>query len=470
MSIALCPRPRGTDVLRLFRHYVPPLLLALITVDLAIILGAVTVARVAEGWLGRGPAWPKLLACVAITFFTLHVAELYDVRRPFERREMAARLLLGLSAAAVLTAALGYTSPVFQFARWPFFYIFTFTLIGLLVWRSAWPSLGPNVLPRERLLVLGVSESAPKIMALQATGAHPFTVIGFLDDSPDAHERLPAGADLLAKARDLLNIAEEVHPDILLVALKDMRGALPASDLLECRLRGIRVEDWPMFYEKQTGKVLVTEVRPSWLIFSDGFVKTRLTRTVKRSVDLVLASVGLVAALPLMLLTTVAIMLDSRGPVLFRQERVGHNGRLFTLKKFRSMTHDAEKGSGPVWTSPSDPRITRVGRVLRRTRLDELPQLVNVLVGDMSFIGPRPERPEFVRTLRRQIPFYMERLTVKPGITGWAQVRYQYAASIEDTLEKLQYDLYYVKNLSLFLDILILLNTFQVVLGGRGAR
>jgi sugar transferase (PEP-CTERM system associated) len=233
-------------------------------------------------------------------------------------------------------------------------------------------------------------------------------------------------------------------------------------------MRGIQVEDWPTFYEKETGKILVTDLRPSWLIFSDGFVKTSRTEIIKRLLDLGLSLVGLVLALPIMAAVAFIIKLESRGSVLFRQARLGQNGRVFILNKFRSMREDAEKDTGPVWAQDRDPRITRVGSFLRRTRLDELPQLFNVLLGDMSFIGPRPERPEFVYALQKQIPFYMERLSVKPGITGWAQVRYRYGATVEDAIEKLQYDLYYIKNLSLFLDLVILIATIQVVLFARG--
>src|SRR6185503_1124709 len=205
-----------------------------------------------------------------------------------------------------------------------------------------------------------------------------------------------------------------------------------------------------------------------WLIFSDGFVKTPRTEIVKRLVDVALSLVGLMLALPVMAVVAAAIKMESRGPALFRQPRLGQNGRVFILNKFRSMREDAEKETGPVWAQQQDPRVTRVGAFLRKTRLAELPQLFNVLVGDMSFIGPRPERPEFVYELQKQIPFYMERLSVKPGITGWAQVRYRYGASVEDALEKLQYDLYYIKNLSLFLDLVILIATIQVVLFARG--
>jgi len=211
-------------------------------------------------------------------------------------------------------------------------------------------------------------------------------------------------------------------------------------------------------------------VRPSWLIFSDGFVRTPRTEIIKRLFDIGASLAGLVLSLPLMLLAALAIKLESPGPLLYRQARLGQNGCVFILNKFRSMRPDAEKDTGPVWSAQQDPRITRVGSFLRRTRLDELPQLYNVLVGHMSFIGPRPERPEFVAELQKQIPYYIERLAVKPGLTGWAQVKYQYGSSVEDAVEKLQYDLYYIKNLSLFLDLLIVLNTVQVVLFARGGR
>jgi sugar transferase (PEP-CTERM system associated) len=280
---------------------------------------------------------------------------------------------------------------------------------------------------------------------------------------------VPHGCELLGKSRDLLNLADELKPDLVLVALAEMRRALPAEDLLECRLRGINVEEWPTFYEKQTGKILVANLRPSWLIFSDGFVKTETTRMVKRAMDIGLSLMGLVLSLPIMLVVSLLVKLDSRGPVLFRQQRVGERGRIFVLNKFRSMSVDAER-NGAVWAQQRDPRVTRIGRWLRRTRLDELPQFWNVLVGDMSFVGPRPERPEFVSTLQKQIPFYMGRHSVKPGITGWAQVRHHYAASVEDSMEKLQYDLYYIKNMSPLLDLVILMSTLQVVLFARGSR
>jgi sugar transferase (PEP-CTERM system associated) len=302
------------------------------------------------------------------------------------------------------------------------------------------------------------------------SGALPFKILGFLDDDPTAHDNLLPGYDLLGKAKELLGITEKLCPDILLVALTNMRGAFPVDDILECRFRGVRVEEWPTFYEKLTGKIFVNSLRPSWLIFSDGTVKTRLTETIKRAFDVVLSCMGLILSAPFMGLAAICIKLDSSGPVLFRQERVGKDGQVFVLYKFRSMRADAEGISGPVWASEDDPRVTRVGRVLRKIRFDEVPQMFNVLIGNMSFIGPRPERPIFVNQLKEQIPFYVLRFSVKPGITGWAQVKYQYGSTVEDAMEKLQYDLYYVKNMSVFLDLLILLNSLQVILLSRGAR
>ncbi|MBI3857535.1 MAG: TIGR03013 family PEP-CTERM/XrtA system glycosyltransferase [Planctomycetes bacterium] len=455
---------------RLFRHYIPSFLFALLTADLGVILGAILLSRSLGGWIGEGTLWPKVVSLSAIVLFALYLADLYKTDSHLGRRELTARLLLAVACGAILVAAASFAVPALRFGRLAFVQIFGFLAAGLLVSRLAWMEIHSNERLRKRVLVLGVSRAAQRLVDLQANGSRPFRVLGFLDDDPGAHEKLPSGSDLLGKSKDLLNIVEELQPDLVLVALPDMRGAFPATDLLECRLAGIQVEDWPTFYEKQTGKILVTDLRPSWLIFSDGFVKTHLTQTLKRAVDVVLAVAGLALSLPVMGLIAVATKMDSRGPALFRQERVGQGGRIFVLNKFRSMHVDAEQGSWAVWATQGDSRVTRLGRVLRRTRLDELPQLFNVLMGDMSFIGPRPERPEFVRLLRQQIPFYMERLSVKPGITGWAQVRHRYAASVEDTLEKLQYDLYYIKNLSPFLDLLILLNTIQVVLFARGAR
>jgi sugar transferase (PEP-CTERM system associated) len=242
------------------------------------------------------------------------------------------------------------------------------------------------------------------------------------------------------------------------------------EELLRAKMAGIRVEDATTTYERVTGKILIDDLRPSWLIFSDGFRVSRLVRWLKRSIDLVFSAVVAVLAFPLMVATAIAVAIESGRPVLYCQERVGENGRTFTLCKFRSMRLDAEKEGTPLWATAGDTRVTRVGRVIRKTRLDELPQLWSVLRGDMSFVGPRPERPYFVAELAKDIPFYQQRHAVKPGLTGWAQVKYRYGSSREDAVEKLRYDLYYIKHLSIFFDLTIVFDTVKVVLFRKGAE
>ena len=455
-------------MLRIFRHYVPGLALLIFAGDQVIIALAFLAAGAGGMWVGFGALGPKLLTVAALTTAALFLGDLYDMRLGLGRREMLARLLICQGAAGIAIAAVGFAIPSLRLGRFAFFSVGVGATLALAAWRAAWLTASAHERMKLRVLVVGTGPVARSIAELVPTSSRPFTIIGFLDDDPGAADSLPEGYELLAKTADLTAIVEETHPELLVVAQIERRGQFPAKALLECRMRGIQVEDWPTFYEKATGKILVTALRPSWLIFADGFVKTRRTEIVKRFLDMSLAFLGLVLALPVMAAVALAIKLDSRGPVLFRQPRLAQHGGVFILNKFRSMRQDAEKDTGPVWAQAGDPRITRVGAVLRQTRLDELPQLINVLVGHMSFIGPRPERPEFVSTLQQMIPFYMERLSVKPGITGWAQVKYRYGSSVDDALEKLQYDLYYIKNLSLFLDLLILLNTIQVVLFARG--
>jgi lipopolysaccharide/colanic/teichoic acid biosynthesis glycosyltransferase len=423
-------------MLRVFRHYIPHLPLILFFGDLVVLVAAFHVPMLTGTWIAEGALIPKLLLVVLLVSFTLNLGGLYDVRLATGRRELLARMLTCQTVAGLLVAAVAFALPSLRLGRAAFLQIGAAATLGLIAWRGAWIGPFTDRRIRIRVLVLGTGAIGKVIAGLVETGARPFSIVGFLDDNPNAPETVPEPYALLGKIQDLPALVEETRPDLIVVAQMNRRGNFPAKALIDCRMRGIQVEDWPTFYEKETGKILVTDLRPSWLIFSDGFVKTPRTEIVKRLVDVALSLVGLMLALPVMAVVAAAIKMESRGPALFPQQQ--------------------------------DPRVTRVGAFLRKTRLDELPQLFNVLVGDMSFIGPRPERPEFVYELQKQIPFYMERLSVKPGITGWAQVRYRYGASVEDALEKLQYDLYYIKNLSLFLDLLILINTIQVVLFARG--
>jgi len=325
-------------------------------------------------------------------------------------------------------------------------------------------------LNKEKLLILGVNDIARNVARELKNGCgYRFEVQGFIAESiADPDEILDY--NILGNITELAKIVEERKPSVVVVALSERRGMFPYKEILDCKLQGIRVEDWPTFYEKLTGKIIIQNLRPSWLIFADGFARNSLTRTVKRSTDILLAAVGLCLALPISVLIAILTRLDSCGPVFFRQERVGEHGKVFTLYKFRTMVQDAEKETGPVWAQETDPRTTRLGKILRRTGLDEIPQMLNVLKGDMSFVGPRPERPHFVAALQEKIPYYAQRLVVKPGITGWAQVRYGYGATVEDAIEKLQFDLYYIKNTSFFLDMLILLSTAHKVLFAKVAQ
>jgi sugar transferase (PEP-CTERM system associated) len=294
-----------------------------------------------------------------------------------------------------------------------------------------------------------------------------YRLVGFVDDGE--HSGQVRQHDILGTTDDIDRIVANKRVDRIVVGLSDRRGHLPIEQLLRAKLSGVRVEDATTTYERLTGKILIDDLKPSWLIFSDGFRASRWTRFVKRMLDLSLSIIVFIVAAPFMVLTALAVKLDSAGPVLYSQERVGENGRVFKIYKFRSMRTDAERGT-PIWARDKDDRITRVGRFIRLTRLDELPQLWNVMSGDMSFVGPRPERPFFVEQLAQEIPFYMQRHAVKPGLTGWAQVKYQYGSSIEDAMEKLRYDLYYIKHLSIVFDLTIVLDTVKVILFGKGAK
>ncbi len=272
------------------------------------------------------------------------------------------------------------------------------------------------------------------------------------------------------KEMDLARYALENRIHSIVISLKDRRGTLPIHEILECKMNGIEVMEWPTFYEKNMNKIDIMNVNPSHLVLGDGFQRNRITIVVKGLMDRVLALAGLILFAPFGAVIALAIKMNSPGPVLYSQERVGMNGKPFRIYKFRSMVVDAEKNRAPQWASEQDPRITKVGRFLRKTRLDEVPQLLNILKGEMSFIGPRPERPYFVEELEKCIPFYGLRHVTKPGLSGWAQIRYRYGATVEDAVKKLEYDLYYIKNLSIFLDLMIFMETIQVILFGKGSR
>jgi sugar transferase (PEP-CTERM system associated) len=296
-------------------------------------------------------------------------------------------------------------------------------------------------------------------------------VIGYVALQPSTHYIPQQHILPMAPGDSLLSVVEKHAIDQIVVAVRDRRGdGFPVKQLLECKIKGIEVVELPTFFEREHRQVLLESLNPSWMVLERGFRQGYFGNAVKRLFDLIMSGALLLLTLPIMLVAALCIYLESGGPALFRQDRVGQGGRVFTLYKFRSMRNDAESDGTPQWAEINDDRSTMVGRLIRKWRIDELPQIFNVLKGEMSFVGPRPERAFFVDQLVTQIPFYALRHTAKPGITGWAQVRYAYGASIDDAIEKLQYDLYYVKNHSLFLDIMILIATVEVVIWGKGAR
>jgi len=346
-------------------------------------------------------------------------------------------------------------------------------VVPLVVAAWRWFSMRYNVFNamRERVLILGTGETARKVCRwIVADHSTEYGVIGFADDSEARLGTIMAMGARIQTGHD--NLAAFCLPrvDRVIVALDEKRGLLPVRQLMELRLRGIEIEEATTFFERISGKIAVETMLPSWLIYSEGFKATRMRTVLKRAGDLFLSIVLLVFTVPLMLLAALAVRLDSAGAILFRQDRQGMDGKNFQVLKFRSMKHGAERKSGPTWATKYDPRITRVGRILRKLRIDELPQLFNVLRGEMSFVGPRPEREHFVRQLEQTIPYFGLRMAVRPGITGWAQVQHGYADSTEDAVEKLKYDLYYIKNGNLMLDMWIVLKTIGVVLGARGAQ
>jgi sugar transferase (PEP-CTERM system associated) len=437
--------------------------------ELILISGSMMLAAQLHGSLRAPDATGWQIALVtALCLLCFYYNDLYDLTVVSSSRELVIRLLQAAGAAAIVLAVAWLFIPSAILDAGTFVTALAVFVVAVLTWRLAFNYLARDPHLEQRVLILGTGQTA-RLVAQHIGRQQDFAyrLVGFVDEGDDGD--LDGRHDVLGTAEDIRRIVAEQHVDRIVVSLSDRRGRLPIEELLRAKLSGVRVEDATTTYERLTGKILIDDLKPSWLIFSDGFRASRLTRFVKRMLDLALSIIGFVLASPLMLLTAAAIKLDSPGPVLYTQERVGENGRVFTVFKFRSMRPDAEQGR-PVWARDGDDRITRIGRIIRLTRLDELPQLWNVMRGDMSFVGPRPERPFFVEQLAREIPFYLQRHAVKPGLTGWAQVKYRYGASIEDATEKLRYDLYYIKHMSIFFDLTIVLDTVKVILFGKGAK
>lgn len=409
----------------------------------------------------------KALLFAAIVQAALYYAGMYDLGATRHPRVVYERALRGVALGALVLLLLFYVLPLLELGRGTFLVALALTTLFVPAWRILYNGVTEGSGFLRRTLVVGNGELAHEIARLVQTRRDlGLQLVGML-----ARDRaqVDPSAGVVGTYRDLFDLVTRDRIRVVLVAYPDRRGTLPVEQLLEVKFRGVEVEEGVAFYEREMGKIFVRELKPSQLIFAEGFTARPATRRLKRLLDVVMAFAGLVLAAPIVLLTVVAIAIDSPGPILYRQVRAGELGRPFTLYKFRSMRIDAEK-LGAQFAQENDPRVTRVGRFIRKTRIDELPQLWNVLRGEMSMVGPRPERPVFIEQLEQQVPYFKQRLYVKPGVTGHAQVRCRYGATAEDHLEKLQYDLYYIKSYSVMFDLSIMLDTIKVVLLRIGAR
>jgi sugar transferase (PEP-CTERM system associated) len=417
----------------------------------------------------------KILLITFVCQICLYYNDLYDLKVVDAFKELGIRLIQALGVAAIILACVYFVLPETIIGQGVFSISIVFVILLIVSWRFLYMIILTRGIFNEKLILLGSSKLAQEIIdEISIRKDSGYTVALNIQENlvksvgENRGNRLATNYE--KDDNGLFELAEKSKITKIIVALSEKRGTLPVKELLKCRVKGIDIIEGITFYEMLTGKLIVEQINPGWLIFSEGFRKSRIKRFIKRIIDLSLSSVLLILFLPLIVITAVLIKIDSEGPVIFLQDRVGENRKTYLTYKFRSMIVNAEKQSGPVWAEDNDDRITRIGKIIRKLRIDEIPQLLNVLKGDMSFVGPRPEREFFVDKLESIIPYYGERFNVKPGITGWAQVSYGYGASVEDAIEKLKYDLFYIKNMSIFMDLMIILRTIKIVVFGKGAR
>lgn len=465
----------------LFNRYVSPKSVMLMTVECICMMLAVLLAAKLRFWgvpdqfelyiMPPGILLP--IATFVISFQAcFYICDLYDLSILRPRTQELVLIGQSLGAGCLLSSALYYLFPPLLIGRGVFAISFVLLMAFVVTSRLAFDAVWRLAMPRQNVLILGTGSLAVAV-AREILERRDLNVCltGFLDIGPGwGTERTLCGAPVMGATESLQSVVAARNVSRIIVALEDRRGRLPTEQLVRVRVSGVRVEDAHSTVAALTGRVWLRTVQPSWFVFSDGFRRSRLTLALKRFSDVVLSSIGLILSAPLMLLVALAVRLNSSGPVIFRQERVGIGGKPFSVLKFRSMRMNAEQSGEALWATSNDARVTPVGRILRKFRLDEMPQLINVLRGEMSFVGPRPERPQFVDQLRKEIPYYDERHSIRPGLTGWAQVRYHYGATVEDARCKLEFDLFYAKNMSVFFDGLIVLKTIRIVLTAQGGQ
>lgn len=467
------------DMYRLFRQRALRWQLLLVMIEFGLLVGAVYAAVDLRYWgdantqaaFGQALHWRALLVAVVL-ILAMAALGLYQVHLRASWLGRLSRQGVAFVLGGVALTVLYYAAPPAYIGRGVLGIALVFGYLVVTLWRVLFLNFVDADLFKRRVVMLGAGERAAEVIRKmrRKTDQRGFKVLGYVPIGADP-VAVPT-ASLLRPDEMLCEWATRLGVDEIVVGPDDRRGTLPVDALLECKQRGMAVTELAEFFEREAGKIKMDLTNPSWLVFSDGFNISPMRRTIKRAFDLATASLVLLAAWPFMLLTTLAIRMESgRGaPILYQQERVGENGKPFPVIKYRSMRTDAERDGVARWATKNDDRVTRVGRFIRKTRLDELPQLWNVLRGDMSIIGPRPERPQFVDDFNTRIRYYSLRHCVKPGLTGWAQLRYPYGSSLEDAEEKLKFDLFYVKNHNFVFDMAILVQTVEVVLFGRGAR
>jgi sugar transferase (PEP-CTERM system associated) len=458
-------------MVRLFHVYYPVRTLVLLACEAIIVYTCFALAAVvrlgADSYLALNyeNGWFKILAVTLCSILCSYYFDLYAPQRFGSRTETYFRILLVVGVMSFFLAALIYLFPEFAIANQAFLLGLVMLTFALLAWRACYQWMMKQPILRERVYVIGEGPRANHLVdAIRNRTDLGMELVGWAGAIANGSVHRETVAD------QLRTLGTRIPVDRVILAMSDRRGIMPVRELLDLRLAGIKVEDASSLLEKVNGKIELEGLHPSALIFAEGFRVGASFLLARRVVSFTIALVALTICLPLIPIVAILVKLSSSGPILFRQERVGRKGEVFTVYKFRTMRRDAEAGTGAVWAGKNDPRVTRVGRILRSTRLDEIPQLWNVLMGDMGFVGPRPERPEFVQWLTEKIPYYNLRHIIRPGLTGWAQVRYRYGASIEETQQKLEYDLYYIKHMSVALDLFIMFETIKTVVLRRGAR
>jgi sugar transferase (PEP-CTERM system associated) len=463
-------------MIRLFRVFIPAGTLAVLLCELALIVSAFFLACYLvlpfdpTIFLFIDGGWQRIAIVVVTIVIGLHFNDLYSRIRVQSRIVLLQQLCLVIGVSFLVQGFFAYLSPDFRVPIRVMVVGNFITLIAIFGWRIFFSELALRIVGGERILLVGGSPLLVDIA--QHIAKHPesgLVVTGYVDESREPGADLPGGK-VLGVISSLREIVTATKPSRIVVGMFERRNRMPMNDLLELRFAGYIIEEAANTYERVCGRVRLTEIRPSQLIYSGELGPSRNSVFYQNILNFTVAAVGLVVAFPVMLVTALAVKITSPGPILYRQVRVGLNGALFTVYKFRSMRTDAEADTGAVWASKDDPRVTPLGNIIRKIRFDELPQIVNVLKGEMSIVGPRPERPEFVRTLTERIPYYRQRHCIRPGITGWAQINFKYGDTLEDTATKLEYDLYYIKNMTVGIDLYVIFHTVKAMLLSRGAQ